>query len=203
MTAELVERVNKLPYPPTVWSHGWIYGLWYCGTSWQKAIYYGQYPSTFVKRVLAMFPTSEYRMLHLCCGRCHIEGAVNVDRIHLPEVDIVAEAEALPFDDDSFDVVLIDPPYSQADAEKYGAPKLLSSKKVMAECQRVLRRGGWLLWLDLRYPSFSRKKWRLAGLIGVVTGFMRATRVLSMFENLKDVPMAKAIRREFEEEAGA
>lgn len=127
-----------------------------------------------------MFPTE--RMLHLCCGRCHIEGAVNVDIHPLPEVDIVANAEALPFVGSSFDVCLIDPPYSQEDSERYKVKRLLSAKRVMAEVRRVLIPGGWLLWLDERYPSYSRKEWRLGGLIGIVTGFERRTRVLSMFQ---------------------
>lgn len=100
----------------------------------------------------------------------------------LPEVDIVANAEALPFVGSSFDVCLIDPPYSQEDSERYKVKRLLSAKRVMAEVRRVLIPGGWLLWLDERYPSYSRKEWRLGGLIGIVTGFERRTRVLSMFQ---------------------
>lgn len=175
----LVARVNALPYPPTVYSHGWIYGLWYCGTSWRKAIYYGQFPVTLVKRVKAMFPTE--RMLHLCCGRTHIDGAVNVDIHPLPEVDVVADVETLPFVAESFDVVFIDPPYSQEDASRYKVRRLLHSRLTMAECRRVLIPGGWLLWLDEKYPSYRRKEWRLQGLIGIVTGFERRTRVLSFF----------------------
>lgn len=176
----LVERVNTLKYPPTVYSHGWIYGLWFCGTSFQKAIYYGQYPSTFVKRIKTMFPTE--RMLHLCCGRCHIEGATNVDIKPLPEVDLIADVEKLPLVDRSYEVVLIDPPYSQEDASRYGVKRLIRSGKVMEEVKRVLVSGGWLLWLDEKYPSYRRKEWSLRGLVGIVTGFERRVRVLSMFQ---------------------
>lgn len=182
----LIERVNRLPYPPTIYSHGWIYGVWYCGTSWQKAVYYGQFPSTFVKRVTAMFPPTEFRFLHLCCGRCHVDGAVNVDIETLPEVDVVAGAEALPFTANSFDVCLIDPPYSEQDADRYKVKRLLSAKKVMAQLQEILAPDGWLLWLDEKYPSYSRKIWQLKGLIGIVTGFERRTRVLSMFRNNRE-----------------
>jgi SAM-dependent methyltransferase len=177
---ELVSRVNRLPYPPTVFEQGWIYGVWYCGTSFQKAIYYGQYPGTFVKRVMSMFQGQD--ILHLCCGRCHISGAINVDFHPLPEADIVANVESLPFKDNSFDMALIDPPYSDLDAERYKVPRLVSSKKVMRECLRVLRPGGWLLWLDEKYPSYSRHEWALKGLIGIVTGFERRARLLSFFQ---------------------
>ena len=163
----------------THFEHDWIYGVWYCGTSFQKAVYYGQYPATFVKRVRRLFPDE---MLHLCCGRCHIDGAINVDIKSLPEVDVVADAESLPFASASFDSVLIDPPYSEEDASRYGVARLLKPGKVMKEAKRVLRPGGWLLWLDEKYPSYRRAEWRLRGLIGIITGFNRRTRVLAMFQ---------------------
>lgn len=182
--SEIVERVNRLPYPKTIWDGRWIYGLWYCGTSFQKAIYYGQFPATFVKRVKAMFPTE--RMLHLCCGRCRIEGATNVDIMDLPEADLIADAENTGLPSGSFDVVLIDPPYSQEDATRYGVKRLINSRKVMAEAARVLSDDGYLLWLDEKYPAYRRADWELTGLIGVVTGFERRTRVLSMFRKRRE-----------------
>ncbi len=35
-----------------------------------------------------------------------------------------------------------------------------------------------------KYPSFSRKHWRMVGAIGVVTGFERVTRLLSIFQKV-------------------
>ena len=43
-------------FPKTVHDKGWTYGVWYCSTSWQKAVLYGQYPATFLRRALALFP---------------------------------------------------------------------------------------------------------------------------------------------------
>lgn len=183
MNAEqLVQNVNRLPYPPTIWSHGWIYGMWYCGTAFTKSIYYGQFPATFVKRFTRMFEGAE--LLHLCCGRCAIDGAVNLDMMALPEVDARANVERLPFRAAIFDVVLIDPPYTQQDAQKYGVARAPRSVRVLEEAARVLRPDGWLCWLDTKYPTYRRKSWKLAGLIGVVTGFQRKMRVLSMFQKV-------------------
>lgn len=173
--------MNALGYPKTVVDQGWLYGVWYCGTAYQKAVYYGQYPQTFVKRVRAMFP--EERMLHLCCGMCHIDGALNVDIKALEGVDLVGNAEGpLPLEDGSFDVVLIDPPYSEEDSTRYGVPRLVNARKTMNESHRLLVKGGWLLWLDEKYPAFLKKDWELRGLIGVVKGAGRRTCVLSMFQ---------------------
>lgn len=179
----LVERVNRLKYPPTIWSHDWIYGVWYCSTSFKRAIYYGQYPSTFVKRIMAMFPGES--MLHLCCGRCRIDGALNVDIKELPEVDLVSNVESMPLPDSIYEVALIDPPYSQLDAKRYKVPRLINSRAAMREISRVLVPGGYLLWLDEKYPTHRRRDWKLRGLIGIVTGAERRTRVLSIFQNLK------------------
>ena len=123
------------------------------------------------------------RMLHLCCGRCHIPGAVNVDNQPLPEVDIRADAEALPFNERSFDVILVDPPYSEQDADRYKQHRLLGAKRVLSECRRVVTPNGFVLWLDEKYPVYRRSEYQLVGLIAIVTGFERRTRILSMFRN--------------------
>jgi hypothetical protein len=188
---EIVQRLNELKYPPTIWSHDWIYGLWYCGTAFQKSIYYGQFPMTFVKRITTAFLPGEFDFLHACAGRCHIDGAINMDIHNLPEVDVVGNVESMEFADNSFDVCLIDPPYSEEDASRYKVKRLIKPKITMAEIKRVLRPGGWLLWLDERYPSYRRGEWELKGLIGIVTGAERRARVLSMFRK----PVEQATRR--------
>lgn len=223
----VVDRVNRLPYPPTSHSHGWVYGVWptatgndkgvveeiasspdesaqadwvsgvwYCGTGFQKAVYYGQFPMTFVKRVTAMFPTSQFRFLHLCCGKCHIEGATNVDiRETSAEdgsdmrqfVDVIADVENLPedkFPAGSYDVCLIDPPYSQEDSTRYGVARLVSPKKVFAQLARVISPGGWVLWLDEKFPNFPKEQFDLKGLINIVSGANRRVRVVAMYQRL-------------------
>jgi SAM-dependent methyltransferase len=168
----------------TVEDKGWTYGVWYCGTAWQPVKLHGQYPPTFLKRALSLFPDAK-DVLHVPSGT--IEGhGVTVDRV-VDEVRrpmIVADAAALPFRDESFDLVLSDPPYSREDSEKYGCPPW-PQKKAMAEARRVLRLGGHLGVLHVYYPSYRRKDWKLVGLIAVVTGFQRATRMFSIFEKLE------------------
>ncbi len=164
----------------THYEHGWLYGVWYCGTPYFPARVYGAYPGDFVKRVLTMFPAEG--MLHLCCGEAWIQGAVNVDIRHTGAVDIQADAEALPFRDATFQSVLIDPPYSQEDATRYGRMRLIRYSKVMTEARRVLVPGGSLLWLDEKYPAYNSKAWGLYGLVAIVTGFQRRTRILAMLK---------------------
>lgn len=187
-----VEHLNKTfpRYPRTVEDKGWIYGMWYCGTSWKKAELYGQYPATFYKRALALFPDAD-RILHCPSGALHHQPRlgsyyeVMVDCISSQgrHPSVCANAAALPFAASSFDLCLSDPPYSKADGEKYGTG-IFPMKAFMQEARRILKPSGFLAVLHTSYPSYSRKEWKLVGLIGVVTGFLRATRVLSIFQKL-------------------
>jgi hypothetical protein len=170
-------------YPITVSDKGWTYGVWYCGTSWTKVKLYGQYPPTFLKRALALFPDAK-DILHCPSGTVVGPGITidaTKDDVRCPQ--IVADASSLPLPDGSLDLVLSDPPYSPADSAKYGH-KPFPLGAFMRECHRTIRVGGHLGMLHTYYPSYRRKNWKLVGLVAVVTGFQRATRMFSIFERL-------------------
>ena len=174
-------------YPRTVADKGWVYGVWYCGTSWTKVHLHGQYPPTFLKRALALFPDAK-DVLHCPSGVVTGPGrTVDLVRDETRCPQIIARAECLPFADSSFDLWLADPPYSKDDAAIYGTPPF-PIIRMMKEAHRVVRPGGYLGVLHVYYPSYRRKDWKLCALIAVVTGFMRKTRMLSVFRNLKEAP---------------
>jgi SAM-dependent methyltransferase len=103
---------------------------------------YGQYPATFLKRALALFPGAT-DILHCPSGTIHGVPGITVDMIRdavrCPQV--VANACALPFQTDSFDLVLSDPPYLDHDAKNYGTGHF-PLKKAMQEFHRVIRPHG-------------------------------------------------------------
>ena len=167
-------------YPPTIESHGWVYGTWYCPTAWMRTHFYGQYPLTFLKRAIALFPTAQ-DILHCPSGTLLGPGTtVDLIRDDQRRPQILASAADLPFPDCSFDFYLSDPPYSNDDSKKYGTPPY-PMKKAMAEARRILRPGGYYGLLHVRYPTFRRGEWDFRGLIGVVTGANRVVRLLSLF----------------------
>lgn len=176
-------NLNFPKYPITIEDKGWIYGVWYCGTSFQKVTLHGQYPPTFLKRALSLFPMAK-NILHCPSGQLSGHGITMdmvQDKIRKPMV--IASADNLPFKENSFDLVLSDPPYTKKDSAIYGCPPF-PLNKMIKEVKRVLRPGGHLGMLHTYYPSYRRKDWRLIALIAVVTGFCRATRIFSILENL-------------------
>lgn len=183
--ANLNRRCPK--YPMTVEDKGWIYGVWYCPTAWMRTHFYGQFPLTFLKRVLALFPTAKNIIQ---CPSGTITGpGVTVDLISDAQrkPQILADATALPFYDNTFDLYISDPPYSKPDSAKYGTPPW-KSKVAMDEARRILKPGGYYALLNTRYPSFKRKAWNFVALIAVVTGANRTIRLLSIFQKPERLP---------------
>jgi SAM-dependent methyltransferase len=105
------------------------------------------------------------------------------DGIRCPQ--IIASADALPFLDNSFDLILSDPPYSSEDSAKYGCDPFPLGK-FMREAHRILRPRGHLGMLHVYYPAYSRKRWKLEALIMVITGFLRRARVFSILTKLPE-----------------
>lgn len=186
-----VENWNKTfkKYPITVEDKGWIYGVWYCGTAWAKVRLHGQYPPGFLKRALALFPdVPEDKIIHVPCGTLTGPGmTVDMIRDEVRQPQVQASADSLPFADNSYRLFLSDPPYTPKDSEIYGCPPF-SLGKMMKEAHRILEPGGVLGILHTYYPSYRRQEWELIGLIAVVTGFQRATRMFSLFRSKKEPP---------------
>ena len=161
-----------------------IEGLWIMGNNYTtKTNFYGAYPHGYLPRVMSMFPDKE-KIAHLCSGSLpksddYLRVDINPDRCP----DIVADAEKLSetIAPSSFDLILVDPPYSKEDAEHYGTV-MLSRKKVLAECHKVLKPGGWVLWLDQVLPMFAKKNWHWGLAIGMIKSTNHRVRCVFGFE---------------------
>jgi SAM-dependent methyltransferase len=83
------------------------------------------------------------RILHPFGGRA--EYGIRVDVNPEVEPDVVADAHNLPFKDGTFDIVILDPPYSdELSKELYNTGKL-NFRKFTSEAVRVLKESGWLI----------------------------------------------------------
>ena len=112
--------------------------------------YRGAFPRFFEENLVKVLGYPE-AILQPFGGRATL--GVRCDLDPTVEPDHVCDAHELPFPAESFDMVLLDPPYSDEEAQSiYGTPRLRPSVYV-AEAVRVLRPGGWLVVYGDREPA--------------------------------------------------
>lgn len=124
--------------------------------------------------------------LWVCSGGFHDPSGVCIDI--RPEVrpDIVCDATVLPFPDESFDFIMADPPYSEAEARALYDLPYLSMTKCINEMIRVCRPGGRVLLLHRLIPGANPQtgtgKLELEAVVGVgVLGAWANIRALTVF----------------------
>ena len=177
--ADLYNRAHP-KWPPLVTSGGWTYGVWMIGNNYRNpSKLYGAYPQGYMGRVMSMFPDAE-SILHVFSGSMSLGSYTRVDSMPERRPDVVADAINLPFQDGLFDLVLADPPYSPADAEKYGT-RMPVSRLVLRELARVTVPAGNLVWLDTKLPMYRRIDWTPWGTIGLIRSTNHRVRLVSMF----------------------
>jgi SAM-dependent methyltransferase len=115
-----------------------------------KSRYKGGFPLYFEQNLVQLLGYPD-RILHPFGGMAEI--GTRVDLNPTVEPDVVADAHALPFKDESFDLVILDPPYSDEEAmDLYETPPLKKATYTK-EAVRVLREGGWLAVYTDREPA--------------------------------------------------
>jgi len=149
-------------------SDQWLWGVWIIGNNYSdKSRYYGEYPPGYLDRVMSLFPDIEdNEILHLFSGS--LSESVKGIRFDInPELkpDIVGDAEKLSeFLSFSPRLIIADPPYSEEDTNHYGIC-MVNRNKVVQECAKVLKPGGFLVWLDQVIPMYRREELELVGTI--------------------------------------
>lgn len=188
--------------PPLAAINAWVTGTWLIGACYRNLNrLYGAYPRGYLERVHAMFPDA-VDVLHVFSGgltwgsACEAAwpdlppdgcaGCMELVDLHGPEQGRhptwQGDVLALPADWEArFDLVLADPPYTAADAEKYGTP-MPDRRRVTAALRRVTKKGGNLVWLDQVWPMHRKADWRCWGQIGLVRSTNHRVRLVSMFE---------------------
>ena len=173
-------------FPGLYSDKGWLMGQWNMGNNYQGSGYHGAYPPAYVKRVLAMYPDAR-RILHAFSGSLPPGRYVRIDRRtdHGAGVvpDVRGDVERLPLQTGVFDLVLADPPYSQEDADHYGVP-MVNRRRAFAECVRVLRRNGHLVWLDMMHPMYRRSEVRLWGEVGLTRSTNHRYRIVTFWQRM-------------------
>lgn len=166
---------------------GRIEGVWVLGNDYRRRgparKLYGAYPPNYLKRVEALFPDLHcQRLLHLFSGSLEPGPYVRADALQL--ADVRCDAQALPFRDGVFGWCCGDPPYSVEDAKRYQVP-MPDRRKVLPEVHRVLRSGGWLIWLDTIWPIHKTQDvWALRGHIAIVRSQNHRVRLVTLLQKI-------------------
>lgn len=142
-----------------------------------KEHYYGAYPGGFLWRAKVLLPGE---MCHLCSGT--VRGDFTVDIDPKTEPDLIADARHTGLPNESFDAVLIDPPYSPEHAKNYNYQGYPKPKHLLQEAWRLVRPGGRIGMLHFLFPQPPTKEARLLALVGVVTGCNGKIRVFTVYE---------------------
>lgn len=115
-----------------------------------RSRYRGGFPLYFEENLVKLLGYPD-DILHPFGGRAEIGTRVDLDPTLEP--DVVADAHALPFPGESFDLVVLDPPYSDEEAATiYGTPKLRKGVYTQ-EAVRVCRPGGYVVVYGDREPA--------------------------------------------------
>lgn len=167
--------------------HDVIYGVWMPGQDYRnKTRYYGAYPAGYLDRVMALFPdvcrprASQSDLLHVFSGSLPPGNYKRCDMVQPAELgcsvyDLPKHLVHCPR------LVLADPPYSSADAEKYCTP-MVDRRRAMAALAMVTQPGGHLVWLDTVWPMHRKTEWRTVGRIALVRSTNHRVRMVSIFE---------------------
>ncbi len=161
----------------------WLTGVWMTGNDYRnKSPLYGTFPPRVLDRLRSMFPeVGPDQILHVFSGAIPQGQGLRVDVNPKLHPDIVGDVKCLSrFIHRKFPLVIADPPYSKADAERYGT-SLPNKRLVLREIAKVTRKGGFLLWLDCIVPIYRKLDWEYAGQIALTNGSNKRVRLWSIF----------------------
>lgn len=178
------------PESPASWprlvredSRSVLYATWVMGADYRnKSRFYGAYPPSFLKRLMALFPDAT-QVLHAFSGSLPPGPYMRLDINPAHQPDIVGSVyhAASLVNGFGFQLVCADPPYSSADAERYATAPVNKTRAVRALAD-VTVAGGHLAWLDTCWPIHSKKQWLTVGRILVQRSTNHRVRVLTLFE---------------------
>ncbi len=167
-----------------------------------KVKYYGAYPNGFLERARALLGVSPYDpILHVCGGLARqypakprgfgpFDKTLDLDPALDPDF-VQAATDELPWMhaipcDVKWPALIADPPYTEADAAKYGpgAAAFPAANLILRRMLEVVRPGGRVGMLHYVLPQPPREGVKFVACVGVIVGYNNRMRVFSVFERL-------------------
>jgi len=159
---ESLSRSNgNPPRPPALWSH--------CEVLSSPEPCYGRYPKGFLAWALKDAGVRGDRVLHVCSGgmsRAESMQGTRVDIRPAAVPDVIADGRALPFRDDAFEAVFLDPPYAVEYAQSFYGVEYPRPSHLLKEACRVVQPGGviGILHYLIPMPPVGAKLVRVVGI---------------------------------------
>ncbi len=129
----------------------------------------GGYPQGWLRWALTLLRCQPSEVLHVCSGGLQAGQGVRVDIRSEARPDVVADGRALPFRDECFRAVLVDPPYTVEYARTLYGTEYPRPSHLLREASRVCRPGGRIGFLHFLVPM-PPKRTRIVGVWGVWQG---------------------------------
>lgn len=161
-----------------------------------KVKYYGAYPNGFLERAKVLLGISgDDPILHVCGG--HAKSYPNKRIVGSSDYTLDLDPNTKPdFCQDARDplpnfthgrlwsAILIDPPYTEADAAKYqpGAAVLPSANELLRNALKSVLVGDRVGMLHYILPQPPKVGAKFIACVGVIVGFNNRMRVFSVFE---------------------
>ena len=167
-----------------------------------KTGYYGAFSNGFLQRARCLLCRMNESLLHVCAGRVqdypgygfgHLDKTLDVNPLLQP--DYCQDARQ-PWEVPSQVAILIDPPYTPADAARYGqnspgvdfASIHPTPGELLNRAWEVLQPGGKGGLLHQFRPKLNKPDARLVAIIQVIQGAGQQPRCLTIFEKEYIIP---------------
>lgn len=176
-------KITGFPESIFIGGDGRCSGMWIMGNDYRvKSTYYGGYPAGYLKRIKALFPDKN-NVLHLFSGKVDtltMPGAtVDINPDNNPDyVDDAQTLQNVPLE--TFDLIMVDPPYSIEDAERYQTT-MVKRNKVMDALGKRLSPKSHVVWLDQVLPMYRKTDFKIEAVIGMVKSTNHRFRVVTIF----------------------
>jgi hypothetical protein len=160
-----------------------VYGVFVIGNDYRnKSQFYGSYPPSYLDRLGVMFASvPPAQVLHVFSGSLPAGPYTRCDLKQPAEFQCSVYDLPARVDGRTWDLAVADPPYSKADAKRYGTPPV-NGRLAMAALAEVVPPGGHAVWLDTQWPMHSKRQWLTVGRILVQRSTMHRVRVCTIFQ---------------------
>jgi SAM-dependent methyltransferase len=166
--------------------------VWKCTNPSKQGSQSQMFPTRFLRNLERVYPTKDKKVLWMFSGSMKGDkNNITTDIRKETGADIISSYDKLPIEDNSFDMIIADPPYNQLFAKEWKAD-LPKPKRIIQEALRILRPEGILILLHIVVtPTYQNSLnhqghcFKRIGLHPVLCGLHNAIRVTNVLQKTK------------------